>query len=310
MNCTAAARCLSIPAVLALLVAACGNAPGAQVGPKHRSVSAQAEGSIAITNVTLVDVVNGERQTATTLITKAGEIAGIGREISIPPGAVRVDGTGKFLIPGLWDMHSHNQASGAESLELYLANGVVGTRDMGSNLEFILPLRDRIRRGELSGPEIVAAGPMLDNAPADWPFRRRVTNAQEAREAVRDLKKRRVDFIKVHNNTPRDVFFAIADEAPKLGLSFAGHVPLAVTIDEGAASGIKSMSISQSQGSSVNVQARCSRTMPSAVGRCSTSLPRTVCGRHRRSHSFEFCLTCSPANRCLTPNMPAIAFSS
>jgi len=126
-------------------------------------------------------------------------------------------------------------------LALYLAHGVVGTRDMGSDLEFILPLRDGIRRGELSGPEIVAAGPILDNAPADWPFRRRVTNAQEAREAVRDLKKRGVDFIKVHNNTPRDAFFAIADETPKLGLSFAGHVPLAVTIDEAAASGIKSI---------------------------------------------------------------------
>jgi imidazolonepropionase-like amidohydrolase len=154
---------------------------------------------------------------------------------------VRVDGTGKFLIPGLWDMHSHNQASGAESLELYLANGVVGTRDMGSDLQFILPLRDRIRRGELGGPEIVASGPLLDNAPVGWPFRRRVTNAQEAREAVRDLKKSGVDFIKVHNNTPRDVFFAIADEAPRLGLPFAGHVPLAVTIAEGAASGIQSI---------------------------------------------------------------------
>jgi imidazolonepropionase-like amidohydrolase len=241
MNCTAAAERLSIPAVLALLVGACGNAPATHVVPEPRSVSAQPEDSIAITNVTLVDVVSGARQTAMTVVTKAGEIADIGRAISVPPGAVRVDGTGKFLIPGLWDMHSHNQASGTESLELYLANGVVGTRDMGSDLEFILSLRDRIRRGELSGPEIVAAGPMLDNAPADWPFRRRVTNAQEAREAVAELKKRGVDFIKVHNNTPRDVFFAVADEAPKLGLSFAGHVPLAVTIDEGAASGIKSI---------------------------------------------------------------------
>jgi hypothetical protein len=241
MNCKAPARLLCIAAVLVLLVA-CRNAPVAQVVPaQQRSASAQSADSIAITNVTLVDVVSGARQSATTVVTKAGEITDIGRGISVPGGAVRVDGTGKFLIPGLWDMHSHNQASGAESLELYLAHGVVGTRDMGSDLDFILPLRDRIRRGELSGPEIVAAGPILDNAPADWPFRRRVTNAQEAREAVRDLKKRGVDFIKVHNNTPRDAFFAIADEAPKLGLPFAGHVPLAVTIDEGAASGMKSI---------------------------------------------------------------------
>jgi hypothetical protein len=241
MNWTAAARGGSIAALVALVVAASGIDPAAQTAPEQRSVSAQHGHSTAITNVTLVDVVSGARQTATTVVTKAGAIGAIGRGISVPPGAVRVDGTGKFLIPGLWDMHSHHQASGAESLELYLANGVVGTRDMGSDLEFILPLRDRIRRGELSGPEIVAAGPILDNAPADWPFRRRVTNAQEAREAVRDLGKRGVDLIKVHNNTPRDAFFAIADETRKLGLPFAGHIPLAVTMDEGAASGMKSI---------------------------------------------------------------------
>jgi hypothetical protein len=197
--------------------------------------------TIAITNITVIDVVSGGQQNGVTVLIKAGQIADIRPGIRVPAGAMRVDGTGKFLIPGLWDMHSHNQASGAESMELHLANGVVGTRDMGADLEFILPLRDRIRRGELRGPEIVAAGPILDNAPADWPFRRRVTNAQDAREAVRDLKKRGVDLIKVHNHTPRDAFFAIADEAPKLGLTFAGHIPLAVTIGEGAASGIQSI---------------------------------------------------------------------
>lgn len=197
--------------------------------------------TIAIANVTVIDVVGGGHQNGVTVLTKAGQIAEIGPRVRVPAEALRVDGTGKFLIPGLWDMHSHNQSSGAESLDLYLAHGIVGTRDMGGDAEFILPLRDRIRRGELRGPEIVAAGPILDNAPADWPFRRRVTNAQEARDAVRDLKKRGVDLIKVHNHTPRDVFFAIADEAPKVGLPFAGHIPLAVTIEEGAASGIQSI---------------------------------------------------------------------
>src|SRR5207247_2141288 len=123
----------------------------------------------------------------------------VGRALSVPEGTARVDGTGKFLIPGLWDMHAHHQATGRDSLDLYLANGVVGTRDMGSDVEFILPLRDRIDRGELLGPEIVAAGPILDDAPPDWPFRRRVSNAQDAREAVRDLKRHGVDFIKVHD---------------------------------------------------------------------------------------------------------------
>jgi len=87
MNCTAAPVRLSVPAILALLVAASGNAP-AQVVLEQRSVSARPEDSIAITNVTLVDVATGARQTTTTVVTKAGEIAEIGRSISVPPGAV------------------------------------------------------------------------------------------------------------------------------------------------------------------------------------------------------------------------------
>ena len=241
MDGTVADRRLNILAVLSLFVVGCGHTPTAQVTGEQSRVSLPADGSIAITNVTLVDVASGARETAVTVVTKAGLIADIGRGISIPREMVRVDGAGKFLIPGLWDMHSHHQATGGEALDLFLASGVVGTRDMGADLEFILPLRERINRGELLGPEIVASGPILDDAPPEFPFRRRVTSAEEAREAVRDLKARGVDFIKVHDHTPREAYFAIAEEAPKLGLPFAGHVPITVTVEEAADSGIKSI---------------------------------------------------------------------
>ena len=240
MNCRP--KRLGSVATMAILIVACRHSPGAQVTPEQARLPSSVDGgSIAITNVTIIDVVGGGEEAGVTIVVKAGQIADLGRQIVVPPAAVPVDGSGKFVIPGLWDMHSHHEASGIESLELFLANGVVGTRDMGSDLDFILTLRDRLRRGEVLGPEIVAAGPILDDAPGDWPFRRRITNALEARTAVRDLKNRGVDFIKVHNYTPRDAFFAIADEAPKLGLSFAGHIPLKVTVEEGVASGIKSI---------------------------------------------------------------------
>lgn len=230
-----------IVAIASVLALACAHAQQGRAGAGQAAGSVLRDDSIAITNVTIVNVETGAREPAMNIVTKGGQIAAVGRGMSVLKTAVRVDGSGKFLVPGLWDMHSHNQASGVESLELFLAHGVTGTRDMGSDLDFILPLRDRINRGELLGPEIVAAGPILDNAPADWPFRRRVTGAQDAREAVRDLKTRGVDFIKVHNSTPRESFFAIADEASKLGLSFAGHIPLTVSIEEGVGSGIKSI---------------------------------------------------------------------
>lgn len=199
------------------------------------------EASFAITNVTVIDVDSGVERPATTVVTRGGQIVEVGQSVPIPPQAVQVDGTGHYLVPGLWDMHAHHQATGVESTDLFVANGVTGTRDMGSDLEVILPLRDRISRGEVLGPEIVAAGPILDAAPSDWPFRQRVTDSGEARAAVRALKERGVDFIKVHDHTPREAFFAIAEEAALVGLPFAGHVPSGVSIEEAAASGIRSM---------------------------------------------------------------------
>jgi Amidohydrolase family len=201
---------------------------------------AQETPAVSITGVNVVDIAIGRVLANRTVTIKGDAIVSVAADAP-PRGSRIVNGSGKFLIPGLWDMHAHLEAAGPSALDLYVANGVTGIRDMGSAADFILPMRDRVRRGELSGPQIVAAGPILDNAPPDWPFRQRVTNATEARAAVRDLKKRGVDFIKVHTNTPRDAFFAIADETPKAGLPFAGHVPRAVTVAEAVASGMRSI---------------------------------------------------------------------
>ncbi len=195
---------------------------------------------IVIERVTVIDVATGQRRPGMTVLISEGKIARVDSRVATPQGAIRVKGAGKFLIPGLWDMHTHHQASGISSLDLFIAKGVVGTRDMGGDLDFILPLRDRINRSELLGPEIVSAGPILDDAP-QFPFRLRVTNGDEARKAVRDLKARGVDFVKVHDHTPRVAFYAIAEESARLGLPFAGHVPLGVKIDEAATSGMKSI---------------------------------------------------------------------
>ena len=309
MDGTVADRRLNILAVLSLFVVGCGHTPTVQLTGEQSRVSLPADGSIAITNVTLVDVASGAREAAVTVVTKAGLIADIGRGISIPREMVRVDGAGKFLIPGLWDMHSHHQATGGEALDLFLASGVVGTRDMGADLEFILPLRERINRGELLGPEIVASGPILDDAPPEFPFRRRVTSAEEAREAVRELKARGVDFIKVHDHTPREAYFAIAEEAPKLGLPFAGHVPITSPSKRRPTRESRVSSISQTSASSPNVLLK-EPTARSAVSRGSTNLRPRAYGKHQRWPSFEPCRRRSRANPCPTLNTPAMHFSS
>jgi cytosine/adenosine deaminase-related metal-dependent hydrolase len=187
---------------------------------------------LAIFGVNIVDVVDGTIMPNVTVTVSGETIVNVERAGVSPIGARVVDGRGQFLIPGLWDMHAHVEMTGATWLPLYLANGVTGIRDMGSALDLILNLRDATASGRVLGPRIFAAGPILDDPPGDWPFRMRVHTAEDGRAAVRLLKQRRVDLIKVHDHTPRDAFFAIAEEAARQHLPLAGHVPLALTPQE------------------------------------------------------------------------------
>ena len=194
--------------------------------------------TLAITGVNVVNVVDG-RIVPNSMVTINGQtITSVTQSGAPPTGARVVDGQGKFLIPGLWDMHAHIQGNEKAWLPLYIANGVTGIRDMGADLDFILDIREASSSGRTLGPRIVAAGPILDDAPGDWPLRIRVRNPDEGRAAVQLLKRRGVDLIKVHNFTPRDVFFAIVDEARRQQLPVAGHVPLKVTIQEGVDAGM------------------------------------------------------------------------
>ncbi|OFW33501.1 MAG: hypothetical protein A3G76_11920 [Acidobacteria bacterium RIFCSPLOWO2_12_FULL_65_11] len=222
---------------LALLASSCDMRPavstGAAVAKSVATVSvAPQTGPLAITRVNIIDVVDGRILPNSTVTIRSGVIASVTQNSAPPADARIVDGQGKFLIPGLWDMHAHMEATGESALQLNVANGVTGIRDMGSELDLILNLRDATSSGRVLGPRIFAAGPILDDAPDDWPFRMRVRTAEDGRSAVQMLKRRGVDLIKVHDRTPREAFFAIADEARRQNLPLAGHVPLRVTVEE------------------------------------------------------------------------------
>jgi imidazolonepropionase-like amidohydrolase len=203
-------------------------------------VHGQAQRSLTFVGVSVIDTVNGAVQENRSVTVDAGAITSISMGGTIPPNTQTVDARGKYLIPGLWDMHAHHQLSGEESLPVYIATGVTGTRDMGGDLDLILGLRESVASGRLFGPRIVAAGPILDNFPG-VPLRISIQTADEWRDAVRTLKQRGVDFIKVHDRTPRDAYLAIADEAKRLNLPLAGHVPRGVTFDQAREAGQRSI---------------------------------------------------------------------
>ncbi len=169
-----------------------------------------------------------------------------------PSHAKTIDGTGQFLIPGLWDMHVHSAfgdwfPGGRDIiLPLYVANGVTGVRDMGGDIPVLFGWRKQIASGELIGPRMVVSGPMLDGYLPDgktfrFPSSIPVTSVEDAVAAVDSLKAQQVDFIKVQSLIPHDAYLAAATEAHKQGLPFVGHVPDAVRIDEAVAVGQKSI---------------------------------------------------------------------
>ena len=205
--------------------------------------------TLAITHTTVIDATGSPPKADMTVIVKDGRIVALGKSDAVhaPAGAKTVDGSGKYLIPGLWDMHVH-QVFGdwlprdeKVVLPLFVANGVTGVRDMGGDLDVLKEWRAATAAGNLLGPRMIIAGPMLDGPVPRFPSSAPVANAADGRKVVDDLKARGVDFIKIQSLIPRDGYFAAADEAKKLGIVFVGHVPDAVRASEASNAGQKSI---------------------------------------------------------------------
>jgi imidazolonepropionase-like amidohydrolase len=213
-----------------------------------RAQTISSTASIALTHVTIVDVRSGALHADQTVVVEGNLIRSVGPSTSAkPPQRARlIDCSGLFLIPGLWDMHVHlmfgDWFPGAKeiSLPLFIANGVTGVRDMGSELDVVQGWRKEIEAGQLVGPRIFTSGPMLDGPKPRFPSSIAIATPDDARRAVADLKNRGADFIKLQSLIPRDAVFAIADEAKKQRIPFEGHVPDSVRAKEMSEAGMKS----------------------------------------------------------------------
>ncbi len=200
---------------------------------------------LVIADVTLIDATGAPAKTNMTVIITEDRITKIAKtgEDALPKNAQVIDGRGKFLIPGLWDMHVHTVLKTLPEtyFPMFIANGVTGVRDMASDLEFLKQLRKEISEGRLVGPRLIG-GQMVDGPIPVWPTHAiPISDEASARQAAASVKDRGADFIKVYSLIPRPAYFALADEAKKRGITFAGHVPVSISAFEASDAGQKSI---------------------------------------------------------------------
>jgi hypothetical protein len=176
--------------------------------------------AVVVENVTVVDVAAGTLRPHLTAVIEGDRIAALGPQgtVKVPINARVVDGTGRFLSPGLWDMRVQLRNPG-QQLPAYLAFGVTGIRDRGGDYLKAAESRLEIQQGKAIGPRIVASGPAVGGK----------QTAQTARLAFDRLFDNSVDFIQILPDLPREAYLALAEQARHWRLRFDGAVPADVS---------------------------------------------------------------------------------
>lgn len=236
----------------------------------------KAQRAIAFTHVGVIDGTDSMPRLEQTVIVRGNRIvtAGPTKSTAVPSDARMIDARGKFLMPGLWDMHVHTSIIGGRALlAMYVANGVTGVRDMAGDWDTLTKWRREIIAKQLIGPRIVASGPYLEGG--DVPIPHILTRTpEEGTAGVDSLVKLGVDFIKVHGQLTRPTYFAIARRAREKGIPFAGHVSQAVGSADASDSGQKSiehmLAIPAPCTPAESIALKPRFTVQSAVGRCSS----------------------------------------
>jgi len=208
------------------------------------------EPRLALTHLTVIDMTGAPPKPDMTVIIEGQKIISIASstETPAPRDAVIVDASGKYLIPGLWDMHLHTVYGSAKDTEstlfpLLVANGITGIRNPGSlfSITQINRWRGLIADGVLIGPRIFIGQQVDGPGGQNVSFVYRVKTESQARAAVQRIKREGFDFVKVYSRLSRAAFFAAADEARRIGIPFAGHVPTSVNDGEASDAGQKSI---------------------------------------------------------------------
>ncbi len=174
------------------------------------------------------------------VVIKDGNIVKIGKpwKTRAPKNSIVIDGKGKYLVPGLTDMHVHLWLE--DELILYLANGVTTVRDMFGNSSKLL-LRGKIEQEEVLGPRLYIASPIIDGKPPIWPDSTVITMPEHAELWVSRYKKMDYDFIKIYERLTEEVYDSIIAAAKKEDIPVVGHIPDSVNIEKALQSGQRSI---------------------------------------------------------------------
>jgi imidazolonepropionase-like amidohydrolase len=195
------------------------------------------EGTFALVGATVVDATGRPPIAAATVLIRDGRIADVGPRdfVKIPAGTPTLDVSGKTILPGLWDMHTH--FTQVEWAPVYLAAGVTTVRDMGNEFEFITAVRDAISSGRTLGPRILMAG-LIDGGGPDAFGVYYATTPEEAKAAVVKYHDAGFQQIKIYTLVKPAIVAAICTEAHRLGMTVTGHVPAGMTIEQAVGAGM------------------------------------------------------------------------
>lgn len=201
---------------------------------------AQDSHDLLIKNVNIIDVKKGKTIKNQNVYIDSDRIIKITKSSKTElPHNTTIDGTGKYLIPGLWDMHTHNWWT-IHFSNYYVANGVLGVRNMYTPMSMIKPLKDSIDNNLIIGPKYIAAGRVIEGANPEFPDWLVVDSIYKIKTALDTLQLEGSNFVKIYNKVPREVYFDLVKEAHKRGFEVEGHLPMSVSAIEASNAGQRS----------------------------------------------------------------------
>jgi imidazolonepropionase-like amidohydrolase len=204
---------------------------------------------VLIQHANVIDVNTGEVSGEMSIGIRNDSIVYLGNSNSNFSASQTIDATGKYVIPGLWDMHVHFRGGdeligeNKNLLPLFVANGITGVREAGGDMTTeIFKWRAEMENGSLIGPMIYTSGPKLDGPRATWAGSIPVVTKEDAVIAIDSLEQMSVDFIKLYDSrVTREAYIWILEEAERRGIRTSGHMPFTVMLEEAVTAGLGSV---------------------------------------------------------------------